>query len=94
MAEKNITLKVVTPEKLVIEETVTGATFNSIDGEIGILPDHTRYVCLLGSGPLVYDKIDGGKKSVLLSGGFCTFENNQLTLLADGVEVPSSAELN
>lgn len=94
MAEKIINLKVITPEKLVVEENVSSATFKSADGEVGILPDHTRYVCLLGNGPLSYDKIGGGKGNMLLAGGFCTFENNQLTLLADAVEIPNSGNLH
>ena len=81
------TLKVFTPEGAVLEEEVSSVTLKGADGEIGILPGHARYAGLLGTGKLIATLAGGQQRTIVASEGFCKFANNELTVLADTVDV-------
>ena len=75
-------LKIVTPEKLIIDEQVDMVTLTSSEGEVGILPHHTALMAKLLPGELRIKK--GGKTEILATGdGFIQVANNILTILTD-----------
>lgn len=75
-------LKIVTPEKLVIDEEVDMVTLPSSEGEIGILPHHTSLMARLKPGELRIKK--GNKVEIFAAGdGFIQVANNTLTILTD-----------
>jgi|GEM_PF-1580785 len=82
-------LKVFTPVGLALEASVTAVSLWTSDGQIGILPNHAKYMGLLGTGTLefVNDTPSKEKTRVQVAGGFCSFANNTLSILADSVEV-------
>jgi len=53
MSTKQLKLKVVTPERLILEELVDSVTVPTTEGEIGILPEHVPLVAGLKSGDIV-----------------------------------------
>ena len=81
-------LKVVTPEKLLIDEEVSQVNVSTEEGQLGILPNHTNLMAKLEPGELVIKK--GGKVDSLAVGdGFLQVSNNVLTIMTDlatGVE--------
>lgn len=77
--------RMLSPQGLVAETEVERVQIPASEGEIGILPQHARYVGLLGTGVATYFTTSGSKK-VVLSGGFVTFENNVLEVLADNID--------
>lgn len=75
-------LKIVTPEKVAVDEPVDMVILTSSDGELGILPHHTNLMAKLMPGELRIKK--GGKVEVLATGdGFIQVANNTLTILTD-----------
>lgn len=58
MSNKKIQLKIVTPERLILEEIVDQVTLPTTEGEITILPDHIPLVAGLKSGDIVALKND------------------------------------
>jgi F-type H+-transporting ATPase subunit epsilon len=50
---KKLQLKIVTPEKLILEELVNSVTIPTTEGEITILPDHVPLVATIASGDIV-----------------------------------------
>lgn len=82
-----ITLRVVTPRRLVIEETVNELTAPGPLGELGILPDHTSFMTSLAIGQLSY-KQGGNQVVVALSGGYAEVLENVVTVLANAAEFP------
>jgi len=75
-------LNIVTPEKPVASEEVEEVTVPGINGEFGVLPQHTTFLTRLGEGPLTYRT--GGKETTLrVSGGFCEVCEDRVTVLAD-----------
>lgn len=77
-----IHLKVVTPEKLLVDEEVSQVNVSTEQGEIGILPHHINLMAKLVPGELIIKK--GGKVDSLATGdGFIQVANNTLTVMTD-----------
>ena len=75
-------LKVVTPERLLIDEEVNQVNVSTEQGQIGILPHHTNLMAKLSPGELIIKK--GGKVEALAVGeGFLQITNNILTVMTD-----------
>ncbi|MBI4036077.1 ATP synthase F1 subunit epsilon [Candidatus Daviesbacteria bacterium] len=75
-------LKVVTPEKLLIDEEVSQVNVSTVDGEIGILPNHANLMAKLAPGQLIIKK--GSKEDCLAIGdGFLQVTDNILTVMTD-----------
>ena len=90
MAE-SFTLKVFTPAGMLLEANVASVAVFTSQGEVGILPQHVNYVALLGTGILQYSLASGGQaQKIVVSGGFCSFDHELLTILADAADLPDS----
>jgi F-type H+-transporting ATPase subunit epsilon len=89
---KHFVLRIFTPAGLVLETETEAVKVPAIDGEIGVLPQHTKYSGLLGQGVLEYTAASGAVQKVAIQGGLCQFSKNTLTILADAVqgELPAS----
>lgn len=86
---KKLKLKIVTPEKLILEEEVDSVSVPTTEGEITILPDHIPLVVGLSSGDIV--AISGGEHiPMAVVGGFIEVNkiDNQtsVAILADFAE--------
>ena len=78
-------LDIVTPERLVYSEDVDIVTIPTIEGEIGILANHTPIVSVIASGEIKIKK-DGEVNYMAITGGFVQFMQNKATILADAAE--------
>jgi|SRR3989344_1296290 len=90
MESKKLKLKIVTPERLILEEDVDQVTFPSTEGELTILPDHIPLIAGLASGDVVA-VTNGEHLPWAVVGGFVEVkkdENEQTTVavLADFAE--------
>lgn len=75
-------LKVVTPEKLLIDEQVNQVNVSTEQGQLGILPHHINLMAKLEPGELIIKR--GGKVDTLAVGdGFIQVANNTLTVMTD-----------
>jgi F-type H+-transporting ATPase subunit epsilon len=86
-------LDIVTPERLVYSEDVDVVTIPTIEGEIGILANHTPIVSVIASGELKIKK-DGEVNYIAISGGFVQFMKNKATILADAAERAEEIDMN
>lgn len=90
MSAKQLKLKIVTPERLILEEMVDQVSLPTTMGEITVLPEHIPLVTSLSSGDVV--AIVGGEHvPVALVGGFVEIKQNEkgeteVTVLADFAE--------
>lgn len=86
---KKLKLKIVTPEKLILEELVDSVTIPTTEGEITILPDHVPLVASIASGDIVAIS-EGEHIPMEVVGGFVeTKKQNgltEVTILADFAE--------
>lgn len=85
MADKNIAVEIVTPERLVYNEKADMIVVPGIQGYLGILALHAPIVSGLDIG--VLKVITGGKESKFaISGGFMEVSDNKVVVLADTAE--------
>lgn len=84
MAE-TLHLRVVTPERLLLDEAVDEVTAPGTIGEFGVLPNHITFLSSLQPGRLSYQR--GGQARLLaVSGGFAEVTDNMMTVLTDSAE--------
>ena len=69
MNTKQLKLKIVTPEKLVLEELVDEVIIPTTEGEIAVLPDHIPIVSGFRSGDVV-GIVNGEHIPIAVVGGF------------------------
>lgn len=82
MTMAELHLKIVTPEKLLLDETVSGVNVSTEQGIIGILPNHVNLMAKLTPGELVVKR--GGKmESMAIGGGFLQVADNTLIIMTD-----------
>jgi len=89
---KQLQLKIVTPEKLILEELVDQVTVPTTEGEITILPDHIPLIAPIASGDVVAMS-SGEYIPMAVTGGFVETkkipqadgkgELTEVTILAD-----------
>ncbi len=81
----HLEFKIVTPERVVFEDTVESVSLPTVDGEITILPRHIPLVTLLQAGEL---RIRKGKEEIPLavSSGVVEVDGKRVVVLADTAE--------
>ena len=84
-------LRVVTPTRAVVDQSVTEVTAPGTLGEFGVLPDHANFLTSLDSGRLTY-KDTAGAHVLAIRDGFAEVSNNIMTVLSEAAEGP--AEVN
>lgn len=87
---KLLQLKIVTPEKLILEELVEYVSLPTKEGEITILPNHIPLIAPLSSGDIVAF-VSGEHLPIAVVGGFVEVKNNEygqteVAVLADFAE--------
>ena len=80
-----LNLEIVTPEKMVLSESVDSVTVPTASGEIGILTNHAPLISSLKSGILSYTK-GGATEKLVISGGFVEVSADNVSVLADIAE--------
>lgn len=83
------TLDVVTPERIMLSESVTQTVAPGVEGQLGILAGHAPLMSELGPGEVRVDLADGRTTSyIVISGGFLEVaaEGGRTTILADSAE--------
>lgn len=75
-------LKIVTPEKLLVDEEVSQVNVSTEQGELGILPNHANLMAKLEPGELVIKK-NGKSESMAVGDGFLQVSQNTLTVMTD-----------
>lgn len=90
MSNKKLKLKIVTPERLILEDMVDQVVVPTTEGEITILPMHIPLIAPLASGDIVA-MISGEYIPMAVVGGFIEVKNGEggnteVVVLADFAE--------
>jgi F-type H+-transporting ATPase subunit epsilon len=90
VAEGALSVRVVSPGRVVFEGEAAALVAPAWDGQVGILPGHAPFLALLGSGELAIELLGGGSETYQVAGGVLKVERNQVTLLTEyaGTEPP------
>jgi F-type H+-transporting ATPase subunit epsilon len=81
----SLKLDIVTAERVVYTGDVDAVIAPGVEGQLGILPQHTPLMTILKAGELVVKK-DGEDDSLAITGGFLEVRPDRVIVLADAAE--------
>jgi F-type H+-transporting ATPase subunit epsilon len=87
-----IKLEIVTPERLVFDETVDAVTLPGSEGELGVLPHHAPLVSTLGIGELKI-RAGGSEDYFAIVGGFVQVLPDKVVVMAETADLSSEIDL-
>ena len=80
-----ITLRVITPDTVALDETVDSVVLPGLDGQLGVLARHATMVTALDHGELRY-KQGGVEHHMFVSGGFAEVRDDTLRVVTEAGE--------
>ncbi|SDO07540.1 ATP synthase F1 subcomplex epsilon subunit [Alkalicoccus daliensis] len=89
---KTMQTNVVTPDGSVFDGQVNMVSVKTINGELGILPNHLPLVTPLAIGAIRLKK-DKDVRLIALSGGFIEVRQDEVNILAESAELPSDIDI-
>ena len=81
----------VSPERLVISERVDSVTVPGVEGDFGVLPNHSPVMAMIREGEIVVEN-DGVQRSFALAGGFADVTPEGVTVLAEAIIMPDAPD--
>jgi len=91
MAEE-LTLRIITPERTVVDTPASSVRVPATDGSMGIFPRHAAMVAALDAGELVYSN-GGREERLFVAGGFAEVRQNTLRILTPAGERPEEIDI-
>ncbi len=85
-------LRIVTPERELLDQEVETVVAPGAAGEFGVLPDHIAFLTTLSPGRLIYQS-EGRRQALAIFGGYAQVVDNVMTVLADGAETAAEIDL-
>lgn len=77
-----LSLQILTPDREVLNEEADEVLVPTVNGELGILPNHASLLTQIQPGELTV--INGGKKSTYaITGGYLQVDRNKVNILGD-----------
>ncbi len=86
MADKKLTLELVTPEKVAWSAPADFVVLPAIEGEMGVLPGHQPYLARLAAGEVRVTAAGADVKRFAISGGFAEIKDDVVSLFAETAE--------
>ena len=80
------TVELVSPTARVWSGEATSVSARTIEGDIGILTDHTPLFAVLVDGQVSIHAADGTTTEFGVSGGFLSVANNRVSILTESVK--------
>jgi F-type H+-transporting ATPase subunit epsilon len=85
MAE-NLTVEVVSPEKRVWSGEAKMVSARTLEGDIGVLPNHAPLLGVLVDGVVTVKGTDGSSHDFNIHGGFISVSNNRVSVLGESTD--------
>jgi F-type H+-transporting ATPase subunit epsilon len=87
-------LRVVTPDRTIVDRKVAGVKFQGVDGSYGVLPHHAPLMTAIAhAGAAVITELDGKQGELFVSDGFAQVQNNVLTMVCEAGEFAHEIDL-
>ena len=80
--EKLIQFELVSPERLLVSEKVEMVVVPGVEGDLGVLPEHSPLIANVRPGVINIYEADTVTKSIFVAGGFCEISIDSCTVLA------------
>ncbi len=88
----SITLRVITPDNIVLDTEASSVQIPGLDGAVGILARHAPMVAALDSGRLHWTS-NGGEDDMFVSGGFAEVRANTVRVVTEASERPEAIDI-
>lgn len=85
MAE--LTVRLVATDKQVFVGEASLVVFETLDGQMGVMPQHSPMMAILRDAPVLIRTIDEGDLYAAVHGGFVTVDGNTVIILAESAEL-------
>jgi F-type H+-transporting ATPase subunit epsilon len=85
MAEKQLLLEVVTPDRLVLSTEADVVVCPGVEGQFGVLYGHIPFLSALDIGEMYY-RLGGKTEYLCVSGGFAEVTGTKVTIVAEAAE--------
>ena len=82
----DLTLRIITPERIVLDAPARQVKFPALDGSMGVLPRHAAMVAALDAGSLSWTSLDGEVGHMFVSGGFAEVRANTVRVVTEASE--------
>jgi F-type H+-transporting ATPase subunit epsilon len=86
-----LTLRVITPERIALDQSVESVRVPAVDGDLGILPRHAPMVAALDVGLMRY-RVGGAEQVLFVSGGFCEVRDQTVRVVTEAGERPAEID--
>jgi len=93
MAETTFTFRLVTPQRLVLEEPIVALQAPGSEGYLGVLAHHAPLITTLRPGRLEVRDAAGKTSLFAVGGGFLEVSDNRATVLADSAELAEEIDV-
>jgi F-type H+-transporting ATPase subunit epsilon len=87
-----LTLRVITPDKIVLDTQAEAVRVPAVDGAMGFLPRHANLVAALDVGLLTWRE-GGREQSLFVSGGFVEVKQDTVRVVSEAGERPSEIDV-
>jgi len=88
-------LRIVTPDRTIIDRKVSSVSFVGTDGRYGVLPHHAPLMTgIAQSGSATITEADGKTSEMFVSDGFAQVQQNVLTLVCEAGEFAHEIDLD
>lgn len=85
MADNQLHLDIITPERTVLSEDIESFEAPGVAGEFQVFANHTPFLSGLKIGHIAFTR-EGVRDLVAISGGFCEMRENRAVILAHTAE--------
>ena len=83
MAEDKVEFELVSPEKLLLSRKVDMVVVPGAEGDMGVLPQHSRAITTVRPGTIVVYEGGAVTDRIFIAGGFAEVSDNRCTVLAE-----------
>ncbi len=87
-----LTLRIITPERIALDEAVEYVWLPGVDGSIGVMARHAPMIAALDFGVLMYTKPGGARGHIFVSGGFAEVRGDTLRVISRAGEKPEEID--
>jgi F-type H+-transporting ATPase subunit epsilon len=78
-----LTVNIVSPEGVLFRGEAEHVSLMTVEGSIGLYPSHEPILSVLRACRVHITPVGGGKVEVPIGGGFVSFDEDQVTVVAD-----------
>ena len=87
-------LQIITPDRLMCDESVKMVEMRTAEGEIGVLPGHIPVTVMRAPGVTHITKADGSIRHIAIHDGFVEIQPDKISIMAEIAEWPEEVDLD